>query len=147
MELREIMGALMSAAEKVASDLDELIGDVKSDEPEAAEKYSEQLTETEAALEAARAWLANPENGKPVRVVVDFSGGLFNDASSNVPVEVLAFDTDDERNLRAHIPIICDNHIWSSIHDGDVDPDYVNAVYDGAVWLDDPEDEEACSDA
>lgn len=70
----------------------------------------------------------------PVRIIVDMSGGVFNGASATVPADVLVIDTDDPENPRANLPGYGDA-IWVGNEDVDVDPDKVNAAFDGIVWL------------
>jgi hypothetical protein len=120
MELRDTIGTLIEAADHYV--------------------YRKERGLTHKAIEAAREWLANPETGKRVRVIVDFSGGLFNSVSANVPVDVLAYDTDDEGHARADIKGLGDG-IWAEIQGADVHPDHVNSVYEGISWLEDDDDD------
>jgi hypothetical protein len=131
MELREIVGTLIEAADKHADNLHELV--MESD-GEARAAYQGELDKTNEAVDAARQWLAIPENGKPPRVVADFTGGLFHGAYSNVAVGIIAVDSGDKENPRANVPGFGDA-IWAEIQDADVDPGNTNAAFDGAVWL------------
>jgi hypothetical protein len=84
-----------------------------------------------AAIEAMK-----PEGTAPVvRVLIDLSGGLFESVISTVPVEVMAVDEADQANPRARLPGD-DFDVWAEIQEAEVDPDRVNAAFDGIKWID-----------
>lgn len=96
-------------------------------------------TANKEILTAAHKWLDEPSNGKPIRIVVDITGGLFEAAYATVPVEVLAIDSDDTEHPRASIPGF-GNRIWASFDGANVAPDLVNTAFDKCEWLPDEED-------
>lgn len=75
---------------------------------------------------------------KPVRVVIDMSGGLFHGATSDGPVEIMVVDAEDEDHPRAHVPDYPgpnNRPIWAEIQSASVDPEHVCAAFNGATWL------------
>jgi hypothetical protein len=72
------------------------------------------------------------------RVVVDMTGGLFNGATSVLPLEILVIDTDDPEHVRANVPHFGDG-IWADTCSAEVNPEAVNAAFDGFTWLCDDE--------
>ncbi len=139
MDFRDMIYALVESAGRDSENLHGLVEDSRDDDnQEAHQTYQAHLDKTNSAIEAARKWLGDPENGKTVRVVVDFTGGLFQGAHSNVPLEVIAVDSDDKEHVRASVPGFGDN-IWAELQDAEVDPGNVNAAFDGVEWLGDSE--------
>jgi hypothetical protein len=72
------------------------------------------------------------------RVIVDMTSGLFNGATSVLPLEVLVIDTDDPEHVRANVPHFGDS-IWASTCSAEVNPEEVNAAFDGITWLEENE--------
>lgn len=101
----------------------------------------------EVCREKGRGWWdtsKDDDDDKPVRVVVDFSGGVFHGALATVACEVLAIDEDDEANPRATVPGFGSQSvepwpIWAGIEKADVKPTEVNRAFDGIDWLPDEE--------
>ena len=136
MDLRTLIGTLIEAADKDADTLDELCGEASGDDTrENYEAYRAELDETNAAIEAGRAWLAGLVPERPARIIIDMTGGLFNGAFSTTPAEVLVIDSDDPEHPRADVPGF-GNKIWAGLEDAEVDPDVVNAAFDGIAWID-----------
>ena len=137
MDLRTLIGTLIEAADKHADTLHELRKE-SSDDDDASESddaYRAELDETNAAIEAGRAWLAGLAPEWPARIIIDMTGGLFNGAFSTTPAEVLVIDSDDPEHPRADVPGF-GNEIWAGQEDAEVDPDVVNAAFDGIAWID-----------
>jgi hypothetical protein len=148
MDLRTLIGTLIEAADKHADTLHELCKE-SSDEDvrERHDAYRAELDETNAAIQAGRAWLAGLAPERPNRIIVDMTGGVFNGAFATVPAEILVIDSDDPENPRAGVPGFGDR-IWAGLEDAEVDPDRVDAAFDGIAWIDgdmaeDGEDENA----
>jgi hypothetical protein len=136
MDLRTLIGTLIEAADKHADTLLELCGESSDDDTgESHEAYGAELDETNAAIEAGRAWLAVLAPDLPNRIVIDMTGGVFNGAFSTTGAEILVIDSDDPENPRAHVPGFGDE-IWAGLADAEVDPDLVNAAFDDIVWID-----------
>nr|WP_294563073.1 hypothetical protein [uncultured Rhodopila sp.] len=136
MDLRTLIGTLIEAADKDADTLDELCGEASGDDTrENYEAYRAELDDTNAAIEAGREWLAGLAPEWPARIIIDMTGGLFNGAFSTTPAEVLVIDSDDPEHPRADVPGF-GNEIWAGLEDAEVDPDVVNAAFDGIAWID-----------
>jgi hypothetical protein len=105
----------------------------------------------EPMMRHERVWvLTNPTVylKSPVRVIVDFSGGVFNGAVSTVPTEVMVIDTDDEENPRAYVPGFGEEVgqgrvSWAGVEDAKVDIKLVNDAFDKIVWVADWQQEVA----
>jgi hypothetical protein len=136
MDLRTLIGTLIEAADKHADTLHELCKESSDDDTrESHDAYQAELDETNAAIEAGRAWLAGLAPERPNRIIVDMTGGVFNGAFATAPVEVLVIDSDDPANPRAGVPGFGDR-IWAGLEDAEVDPDRVDATCDGIAWID-----------
>lgn len=76
-----------------------------------------------------------------IRVIIDMSGGLFQGAVANFPVEVLVVDQFDHENARAKIPGYGDK-CWAELSPAHVDPPCVAAAMDGLTWRESDQAEE-----
>ena len=75
---------------------------------------------------------------KPRRVIIDISGGLFETAYANAPIEILAIDELDHGNVRAIVPGFNGVHsIWAQLQEANVQPELVAEAFDGITWLPD----------
>jgi len=136
MDLRTLIGTLIEAADKHADTLHELCTESLDDHTEEShDAYQAELDETNAAIEAGRAWLAGLAPDLPNRIVIDMTGGVFNGAFSTTGAEILVIDSDDPENPRADVPGFGDE-IWAGLADAEVDPDLVNAAFDDIAWID-----------
>jgi hypothetical protein len=148
MDLRTLIGTLIEAADKHAGILHELCIETSCDDNrESHDAYQAELDETNAAVEAGRAWLAGLAAAQPNRIIIDMTGGVFNGSFSTTNAEILVIDSDDPENPRAGVPGFGDR-IWAGLEDAEVDPDRVDAAFDGIAWIDgdmaeDGEDENA----
>ena len=136
MDLRTLIGTLIESADKHADTLHELCKE-SSDEDvrERHDAYRAELDETNAAIEAGRAWLAGLAPERPNRIIVDMTGGVFNGGFSTTGAEILVIDNDDPENPRADVPGFGDE-IWAGLADAEVDSDLVNSAFDDIVWID-----------
>jgi hypothetical protein len=133
MYLRTLIGTLIEAADKHADTLHELCSESLNDATkESHDAYQAELEETNAAIDAGRAWLAGLARN---RIIVDMTGGVFNGAFATIPAEILVIDSDDPENPRAGVPGFGDK-IWAGLEDAEVDPDLVNTAFDGIAWMD-----------
>jgi len=136
MDLRTLIGTLIEAADKRADTLHELCGESSDDDTrESHDAYRAELDETNAAIEAGRAWLAGLAPERPARIIIDMTGGVFNGAFSTTGAEILLIDSDDPENPRAGVPGFGDK-IWAGLEDAEVDRDLVNTAFDGIAWMD-----------
>jgi hypothetical protein len=136
MDLRTLIGTLIEAADKHADTLHELCGESSDDDTrESHNAYQAELDETNAAIEAGREWLGGLAPERPARIIIDMTGGVFNGAFSTTGAEILVIDNDDPENPRADVPGF-GNGIWAGLEDAEVDPDVVNAAFDGIAWID-----------
>jgi hypothetical protein len=136
MDLRTLIGTLIEATDKHADTLHELCIETSCDDNrERHDGYQAELDETNAAIEAGRAWLAGLAPAQPNRIIIDMTGGVFNGSFSTTDAEILVIDSDDPANSRADVPGFGDK-IWAGLADAEVDPDPVNAAFDDIVWID-----------
>jgi hypothetical protein len=136
MDLRTLIGTLIEAADKHAGILHELCIETSCDDNrESHDAYQAELDETNAAVEAGRAWLAGLAAAQPNRIIIDMTGGVFNGSFSTTNAEILVIDSDDPENPRADVPGF-GGKIWAGLEDAEVNPDLVNAAFDDIVWID-----------
>jgi hypothetical protein len=129
----------------MARDLMVAIADLAKQDAELSAAYSDyhqhpNFQPLRAAIARIREIAAVPANSeKPIRAIIDMSGGLFNGAWSTVPVDILVIDDQDGEHPRATVPGFTSTHsleIWAGSENAEVNAEFVDNAFDGAVWLD-----------